>query len=173
MADKFPSRGDFTVPTCLYDEHEWMVDYLIDGELGTNCSLIFTPVYGPCDNCFIDTETRKSSHIYNGTGPQDFPNYTLCPRCNGRGTLSEPVTKNVRLRVYWDAKDWKKFGHSLQAPDASAMIIGYMDDAADLQNADTFKMVYENVEYECRTRGEAQPHGFRHNRYFIQFVDRV
>jgi hypothetical protein len=175
MADKFPGRGDFSLPSSLFDEHEWMVDEFIDGETGQVCTINYPPKPSQCDNCVTDPSTGRSSGIYNGTGPISFSNHTVCPRCGGEGKYELPNTDDVRLRVYWDTRSWIDIGVSLKAPDMSCMTIGYMEDLPKIEKM-TSILVQQGIQgirrYEMQRTGEAAPWGFRHNRYFVQYLER-
>lgn len=175
MANKFPTRGDFDIPSGIFDEHEWVCDEFIDGEIGRECQINYPPKPTQCDNCKLDPSTGRSSNIYNGTGPISFTNHSTCPRCGGIGRLQLPMTDTVRLRVYWDPRSWIKVGISLAAPDSSCMTIGYM---SDLPKLEKMTSILINVDvspvrrYEMQRVGVAVPHGFQ-RRYFIQYLEKI
>jgi len=178
MANKFPARGDFSVPDAVFDSHEWAVDFLIDGPTGQNATLIYPPKPTQCDNCKLSPDTGRSSGIYNGTGPISFTNFTRCPRCGGVGRLEAEQTNSdtVRLRTYWNPKDWIDIGIRLAAGETGIMTIGYMTDLPKIEQATNIliKKDLQNIRrYRCERIGEAVPHGFRQNRYFIQFLKRL
>jgi hypothetical protein len=176
MAGKIPSFGDFNIPSDIIDLHEWVSDELIDGEIGSVCTLNFPPKKEACDNCLFDSNTNSSSNIYKTGGPIPFQKYGLCPRCQGSGYLEMPKTEDVRLRVYWDKSTWKALGINVLDPDTTCVVIGYMDDLAKLEKANTI-LLNSNIanirKYLCTRNGEALPHGFRRNRYFIQAMKRA
>jgi hypothetical protein len=176
MAGKFPSLGDFDIPGGIFDLHEWVTDEFIDGELGVTCTLIFPAKRAPCDNCLFSTDTNRSANIYKTGGPIPFANHGICPRCQGRGLLEEPSTESMRLRVYWEASDWSKMGMAIADPEAVCMVIGYMVDLTKFERANFILLNDElkNIRnYKCSRSGEAQPWGFRHNRYFVQWLKRA
>lgn len=176
MANKIPHLGNFKIPTLLIDRHEWMTDELIDGVTGQVCTLIFPDKDTQCDNCLNDISTGRSSNIYNDTGPISFANFSICPRCGGLGRFQVPEEDNIRLRVYWDSKNWIKTGASLATPDSSCMTIGYMTDLPKLERANKVLIPLDIStihRYEMNRAGEAIPHGFRQDRYFIQFFTRI
>lgn len=175
MANKFPGRGDFDIPSGIFDEHEWIVDEFIDGETGRNCLIKYPPKPTQCDNCLLDPSTGRSSNIYNDTGPIAFSDHSLCPRCGGIGRLELPSTDTIRLRVYWDPRSWIKIGVSLAVPESSCMTIGYISDLHKLEKM-TSIVINSDIQgirrYEMQRAGEAVPHGFQ-RRYFIQYFERV
>jgi hypothetical protein len=176
MANVFPSRGDFLLPSELIDEHEWMADFLLDGETGHTCTLYYPSKPTECDNCLIDPSTGRSSHIYKVGGPIPFQNYTVCPRCGGSGRNVLPQTEEISLRVYWNSKDWIDVGPKFDVADGVAMTIGYMTDLPAMEKAEKILLntdVQEMRRWLCERMGEAVPHGFRQKRYFIQYVKRI
>lgn len=174
MADKFPTLGDFTIPSYVYDVHEWVADSYLDGEIGSDCTLIYPDKYTECPNCIFNNQTKRSSGVYKAGGPQSFSN-TICPVCFGIGRLQERVTAAIKLRVYFSAKEWKELGINVADPDGIAVCIGYMDDLDKLEKATKILVIntLEKRKFTYTREGEALPYGFRRDRYFIQKLKRV
>jgi len=176
MAGKIPALGDFNIPSEIFDLHEWMADELIDGDIGVTCTLTYPSKQSECTNCIYDRNTERSSNIYKTGGPEPFENYQTCPICQGRGRLELPQTEQIRLRVYYEDSEWRKVGVKAASPDTIAVVIGYMLDLPKLEKANTLLLNDELAEtrnYLCARNGEARPHGFRENRYFIQELKRT
>ena len=169
MANKIPSLGEFRIPSGLLDKHEWMADSLIDDVPGLICTLIYPDKQEECDNCSLDSVSGRSNSVYKSGGPIPFSHFQICPRCNGEGHLTSPATLTIEARVYWETKSWIDIGIKVAKPDSSAMLIGYMSDLEKLERAN--KILISNHYYV--REGEAVPHGFRRNRYFIQYVTRT
>jgi hypothetical protein len=175
MAGKFPSRGEFTIPEELYDEHEWCVDGMI-ASFGNNCQLVYPPKDTQCDNCKIDPISGRSTDIYNGTGPIPFNDFSLCPKCNGSGRLLDSQTEIIKLRVYWNPKNWISIGTTIQIPDGSVQVIGYLTDLPKLERAKEIILNSDTSAIKTlRTvlQGEPQLWGFRQTRYFVAFLKRI
>jgi hypothetical protein len=183
MSDKFPDRGDFSIPSALFDEHEWMVDYLIDGPIGLDCALIYPPSDQECPNCLFDPSTGSSAGIYKTSGPMPFPNHTVCPWCGGEGRRIEPVTEPIRLRVYWGGmevnaavKQFKQLVDTkfIDNPTGLIFVIGYMYDLPKFVRSDG--VIINNQitmqELRCNRMGEPVPWGFKKNRYFAAMLER-
>ena len=174
MPDKIPSKGNFSIPSDLIDQHEWMADALID-DLGKVCTILFPPKDEECPNCFLDRRTGRSNNFYKSGGPQEFTNNTQCPWCAGEGRFAIRTTKPVTLRLYWSPKDWV-VDIPVENPQGVVQTIGYMTDLNDVEQAE--KILVNSAEdgvkrWECERMGEAQPWGFRNNRYFVQMLKRV
>ena len=174
MADRLPKFGDFSIPSGVIDSHEWASDAIIDS-LGKNCKLVYPAKVTECNNCYYDPRTRRSTGIYKSGGPISFPNNTTCPACGGAGRSTVETTESIKLRVYWNPKDWQTFAGTIQNPEGVAQVIGYMSDLPKVErsveviiNSD----VESTKEYRCVKEGEAVPWGFRQDRYFLQFYRR-
>jgi len=176
MAGKLPALGDFNIPSEVFDTHEWVTDEFIDGEIGSTCTLAFPAKREECDNCVYDPHANRSANIYKAGGPISFQTHGTCPRCQGRGLLELPQTDSIRLRVYWEPSSWRDIGIKVADPTGLCMVIGYMVDLPKLERANTVLINDElaNIRnYNCAREGEAQPWGFRRNRYFVQMMKRT
>lgn len=182
MANKIPKYGDFSVESELIDEHEWISDYFIDGELGCQCSLMYPPTYTECPNCVFDQQTNMSANIYKAGGPAPFTNHTVCPWCGGQGQRTDSPTELIRLRVYWGGSElnaavkmFQTLGVSnIDNPAGLIFVIGYMSDVSKFERADLINVIstLNKKEYICSRKSEAVPWGFRHNRYFAAMLSR-
>ena len=174
MSNKLPQLGDFSIPSGVLDSHEWASDAFID-TLGKNCTLIYPAKVTECTNCFYDARTRRSTGIYKSGGPNPFPNNSFCPVCGGAGRLTEEVTESIKLRVYWNSKDWHMVANTIENPEGVAQTIGYMSGLPKLERASEIILdshVESTREFRCVREGEAVPWGFRHDRYFLQLFRR-
>ena len=176
MADKLPNLGNFNIPTSVIDTHEWATDSFID-TLGKTCQLVYPPKRTQCPKCFLDPRSGRSTNRYRSGGPVPFPNNTICPWCAGEGRKEKQATENINLRVYWSPREWidiapeqfKKSGDMVQ-------VIGYLSQLPKVERAVEIIInhsISELTRLRCERAGEAVPHGFRQNRYFIQMLKRV
>ena len=174
MANKFPKLGDFSIPSGIIDAHEWGADSFID-TLGKTCTLIYPAKVTECSNCYYDARTGRSTGIYKTGGPNPFPNNSFCPICGGEGRITAEVTESVKLRVYWNSKDWHMVANTIENPEGVAQAVGYMSDLSKIERAKEIILdshVSSTREFRCVREGEAVPWGFRHDRYFLQFFRR-
>ena len=175
MSGKFPNLGDFSIPSGIIDSHEWVSDAFID-TLGKSCTLLYPAKVTECTNCYYDARTGRSTGIYKSGGPNPFPNNSFCPVCGGAGRVTTEVTESVKLRVYWNSKDWHMVAATIQNPAGVAQAIGYMSDLHKIERASEIILdshINATREFRCVREGEAVPWGFRHDRYFLQFFRRV
>jgi ribosomal protein S2 len=79
------------------------------------------------------------------------------------------TSENIKLRVYWDRKAFKKIA-DLEIPDGGIMTIGYLSDINKIKNCDTLIPNIENLAYTNKrfTKvDEPIPWGLRKDRYFV------
>jgi len=175
MAGKFASRGDFSIPSELINEHEWICDSLID-DMGASCDLVYEPIASECNNCIFDPATQKSSGIYKVGGPISFDNFTVCPICGGDGRSVLEQKENIKLRVYLNQRDWIQTNIKAMVGNDVFQIIGYMNDLPKIERAKEIIVHSDLVGikyWRCEPSSEATPWGFRGNRYFVMFLKRV
>ena len=107
----------------LFNTH---IDMLLaqDG-LTVPCSLKYNSTRKTlCSNCIYDPILNQSLNKYNGTGPADFPEGSLCPVCGGFGKIDYDTSEIVYLAVILDSKYWLNWGPSfVNAPNISAQTL--------------------------------------------------
>ncbi len=175
MANRLSEQGEFTIPSLLIAEHEWISDFLIDDQ-GKKCRLIYPQSLNPCPNCKIDPKTGMSTGIYKVGGPISFSNHTTCPWCYGRGRKSIPNEESINLRVFFDPKTWANIGIRIENTNDTIQIIGYMSDLPKIERAQELVVdvqIRGIKEWRCQPHSEAIPWGFKQNRYFVQFWKRT
>lgn len=183
MPNKIPERGNFSVSSEVLDEHEWVTDWFIDGELGSDCTIYYPPTDSECPNCLFDPTSGQSANIYKTGGPIEFQNHTLCPWCGGTGRKEAVESDSIRLRVYWSATgdftNAKEFNASLRAAgfdkgEGDAFVIGYFSDLPKFRRSN-YILLYNSFspeEWKCHRSSEVKPWGFRKNRYFCCMIKR-
>lgn len=83
-------------------------------------------------------------------------------------TTSE-TSENIRLRVYWDRKSFKKIG-DMVIPDGGIMTIGYLSDMPKLRSCEYLKPNIENeayLGYEFKKLTAPIPWAFKKERYCV------
>lgn len=175
MAGRFPTRSAFAVPDALLAEHEWVADSLLDDNNATLCKLVYPPKHDECPNCIHSPQTNSSANIYKGGGPYPFTTGTICPLCGGSGRLTIQLEEEVRIRFYTKPSKYLPLEIKLSAPDGNAYLIAYMSDLPKFQRAVEIIVSSQSrgiKQWRYKFRGDPIPHGFNHDRYFIQLLER-
>lgn len=150
-----------------------------DTGLVVPCTLSFAHKSGDtvCPNCVFDPISRLSGHKYNGTGPISFVTGTICPVCQGEGTIEGSAkTKTVKLAVIFDSKYFVNWSSSVgDIPSGSVQSICKMSLLDDLKNA-TSMVVDTNISqygnYSYSRAGDPQPAGLGDHRYIVTLWSR-
>lgn len=76
---------------------------------------------------------------------------------------------DIKLKVYWDQKNWVNVGGNIVIPDGSIQTIGFMTDLPKVLQAKALlvhKGIKDYKELRFERIGEHIPMGLRQNRYF-------
>lgn len=86
------------------------------------------------------------------------------------------VLTDIRLKIYWDMKQWIGIAGDIKVPDGSIQTIGFMTDLPNVLKAKALivhKGIKEYKELRFERYGEHTPMGLRQNRYFSCLWKRV
>jgi hypothetical protein len=110
-------------------------------------------------------------YSHGGPAPQSIG----CSSCGGTGYKESVETDNIRLRIYWNRKDWIRVADAVVVPNADAQVIGYMADYRKFQRADTIQLISDQTQGDWKFTkiSEPVPHGFEKKRYFISYLKRA
>ena len=145
--------------------------------LSVPCILTYaTPNISLCGNCLYDPISQRSLNKYNQTGPAPFANNSICPVCNGYGTIDTAKTEIVYLGVIFDSKYWFKWSsNSINIADGSVQTICNISLLPKIKNAQNMTMdknISAYGDYTYVTAGDPQPAGLGDNRYIITMWSR-
>jgi hypothetical protein len=163
------------VPDAFFDKYYEAVDFFIDNDhIGRLCTVVYQPKRTSCVNCVIKPIGSNTTNVYRHGGPMPF-SFGNCPLCGGNGFKETEYTDSIRLRIYWNRKDWKVPAGNIAIQDADVMVIGYMNDMPKVKRAMEIILVSELNENEYRTSllGTPTPWGFGRRRYFNAFLQGV
>ena len=166
----------FSIASGIIDIYKEVADEFINNDLiGATCTLIYPPKKETCVNCVANTFGGSSTNVFKHGGPMPF-NFGNCPMCSGDGFRETEVTASVRLRVYWNSKDWKNISVPIQVPDGSVMTIGFLADLPKITRANEIILIDKQSgfkHYRYALAAEPFPHGFKKDKYFMAFWTRV
>lgn len=163
------------IPNSLIDLHEFVSTKIMNSSIGNNCQLYYPPIKTDCPNCQFNPITKKSANIYVSGGPIAFSG-GLCPYCNGEGFVYSESTETIRMKVYWNPKDWEDIGVDIQQSDGVIQTQAFVYDAPKIERCNYMIPVVKNeqtVIYKYKLLRKSIPHGFRQDKFFISFWERV
>jgi len=161
------------IPQDVYDTYHSFADDFINKNFGVTCRCIYPAKPEFCDNCIFDPIGKKSSNRYKHGGPAPF-SIGKCPVCGGTGYKpTVPTGDNIKMRVYYDAKDFIKIA-GLEIPADAIQVEGFLADLTKFLQAELLEINKEqagrgiNIRYQ--KLGPPVPHGLKRDRYFIAFL---
>jgi hypothetical protein len=150
------------------------IDSLLDSNgLSLPCRLNYSGQQNSslCTNCRYDQISKLSSNIYNGTGPNPFPEGHICPVCMGMGIIKTDSSETINMLVIFDSKYWLNApSNIINISDGMVQTICLSSLLPKIRNAnevvfDTNLEPYGNYIYE--RAGDPNPVGLGSNRYII------
>lgn len=156
-----------TIPSGVFTKYAEFADAMLASSgFGMSCKLVYTDKIEVIDQTVPNLKQRKVMNLQNTSPDSGFK----------RGTSSYKTvetTENITLRVYWDKKDFKKFGN-IEAPDGAVMTIGAYADLSKINRAKELLINTDrtgHVEWSFTKTSEPTLHGLDQN-YFMCFWKR-
>jgi len=157
-----------SIPSGVFTKYAEFADAMLASSgFGMSCKLVYTEKIETIVDVVPDIKQRKLMNLQNTSPDSGFK----------RGSTSfktVETTEDITLRVYWDKKDFKKFGN-IEVPDGGIMTIGAY---ADLQKINRAKALLINTdrtghaEWRFTKNGEPILHGLD-QKYFMCFWSRA
>lgn len=155
-----------SIPSGVFTKYNEFADAMI-ADFGVNCQLVYTEKIEEISESIPRPKQRRSLNVQDRNDSSGF----------SRGTKKYKTvenTENIKLRVYWNKKDWIKIG-DIDVPDGSIQTIGYLTDITKINKAKAL-IVNTDVdgyeEYRFEKTAESFPWGFKQNRYVVCFWSR-
>jgi len=155
------------IPQSVFDKYYDIIDSTFD-IFGSTCQLVSIEkqeVFTPDDN--LPNINTINDHRRNGGGVRK------------RGTVivkEVEVFTDVKLKIYWDSKQWVQVTDSLVAPNAAIQTVGFMKDLSKVLSANSLvvhKDVLNSVEMKFERIGGHIPMGLKQDKYFACFWKRI
>lgn len=153
----------------VFDKYYELIDSTFD-IFGVTCQLVSINkieeiVYNPNNN--IPNKNSINAHRTGGNSVYDV----------GHKTFKEVETlTDIKLKVYWDSKQWIGVTSDIKIPDGSIQTIGLMSDLPLVLKAKQLiahKNIKDYKEMRFERVGEFIPMGIKQDRYFACFWKRV
>jgi hypothetical protein len=156
------------VPESVFDKYYDVIDSTFE-IFGVMCQLVYIDkmeeiVYTPNNN--IPEKNSINVHRLRDT---DFD--------RGNKTIREvEVLSDIKLKVYWNPKEWVNVTKDVVIPDNSIQTIGFMKDLPRVLKAKSLivhKGISDYKEMRFQRSGEFVPVGLRQDRYFACLWNRI
>lgn len=159
-----------SIPNTLWDKYYEAADLFIT-EFGSDCTIYYPPLKTECINCTISFFGGISKNVYKHGGPAPFQ-FGTCPMCGGNGFAESETIDSIRLRIYWNKKDWIRTAEIIASPDAEVQVIGYLTELKKIRRANYIKLVSNQNELENKYVLDGEPFfwGLKKNRYFVAYL---
>jgi hypothetical protein len=155
------------IPSGVFTKYAEFADAMLASSgFGVSCKLVYTEKIQTIDQTVPEIKQRKLMNLQDTSPDSGFK----------RGTTSFKTienTEDITLRVYWDKKDFKKFGN-IEVPDGSVMTIGAYSDLIKINRAKALLINTDktgNTEWRFTKSSEPTLHGLDNN-YFMCFWSR-
>jgi hypothetical protein len=156
-----------TIPSGVFTKYAEFADAMLASSgFGISCKLVYTEKIQTIDQTVPNIKQRKLMNLQDTSPDSGFRRAT-----NSFKTVEN--TEDITLRVYWDKKDFKKFGN-IEVPDGAIMTIGAYSDLTKINRAKALLINTDrtgNVEWRFTKSSEPTLHGLDSN-YFMCFWSR-
>lgn len=156
------------IPSDVFTKYAEFADAMLASSgFGTACKLLYTEKIQTIDNVVPEIKQRKLMNLQKTSPNSGFK----------RGTSSFKSvehSEDITLRVYWDKKDFKRFGN-INVPDGSVMTIGTYANLEKINRAEALLIntgQTGHVEWKFTKTSEPTLHGLN-NKYFMCFWGRA
>jgi hypothetical protein len=162
------------IPAAVFAKYQEVVDSMIE-ELGVRCTLHFPPIQ------VLDMDLTPS--MEGSTNTNRFADGSVAPgqgknsyMRGGQQYKEVEQTATITLRVYFDRKSFLKVVNSIDIPDGSIYVIGYIYDLPRFEQANYIIINSDQKDYKTwkyRRSNECQPWGFNRDKYFFCTMERM
>jgi hypothetical protein len=146
--------------------------------LSVPCTLKFDSMNKQfCDNCIFDPIQQRSSNRYNNTGLAPFPEYSICPVCQGQGMIDKSRDETIYMAVLFDQKYWLNWGSkSVNINDGMIQTIcsiEYLPKIINCKEIIVNKNLNEYGNYNYSRAGDPEPVGLGDHDYIVTLWKRL
>lgn len=149
------------IPDSVFDKYFETIDYTIE-IFGVKCELVSinkVEELAPNPNNNIPDKNSINAHRVRG-GDYERSNKII---------REVEVLSDIKLKVYFDQKNWIGVPNNIVIPDGAIQTVGFMTDLPRVLQAKAL-IVHKNIkdykELRYERVGEHIPLGFKYNRYF-------
>jgi hypothetical protein len=157
-----------TIPSGVFTKYAEFADaMLVSSGFGVSCKLVYTEKIQVIDDIVPNLKQRKIMNLQNTSPDSGF-------RRGDTSFKTVETEEDITLRVYWDKKDFKRFGN-IEVADGSIMTIGRYSDLKKITRAKALLINTDktgHIEWRFTKSSEPTMHGLDNN-YFMCFWSRA
>lgn len=156
-----------TIPESVFDKYFDVVDSTFT-IFGVTCQLVLTETVEVDSGGPANVPTNKSVNAHKKKERQFSRNDKIVSQ--------KEVLQDIKLKVYWNKKDWVRLPSDMVVPDNGIQTIFFATDLKDIMRATSLivhKDIKDSVEMRFVRSGEPFPMGLRQERYFGCFWERA
>lgn len=162
-----------SIPESVFALYEEFADDFITSNFGVDCKLIYPPKRTTCANCVPSPISNNSGNVYRHGGPAPF-SLGVCPLCGSVGFKEVENFEIIKMRVYYNPKEFVLRGPSVHIPDGAIQVIGFLSDVPKLIKCNEIIPNYTTALIQrYKILSPPSPHGFKRRKYFSCLLDRV
>jgi hypothetical protein len=155
------------IPESVFEKYYDVIDSTITDIFGIDCTLVYIQeieeIVDPDDN-YPDNRGINPRRRTDGT------------RRGNKVIREVETTETIRLKVYWDRKDWRKVTSDIVLPETAIQTIFFDKDLERVMRANyliVHNAIKDKKEYKFKMAGEPWPMGLRHYKYYGCFWERA
>lgn len=156
------------IPESVYDIYFDVIDSTINTIFGVTCQLVYIEKVEEIANTFDNIPDNRSVNAHRKSQDQFARADKVFKEVE--------VLEDIKLKVYWDSKDWVKTGGNIVVPDGSIQTIFFATDLPRINRAKQIiahKNIKDLQEMRFKKFGQPFPMGLRQARYFGCFWERA
>jgi hypothetical protein len=156
------------IPSSVFTKYAEFADAMLASiGFGISCKLVYTEKIQVIDDIVPNLKQRKIMNLQNTSPDSGF-------RRGDTSFKTVETEEDITLRVYWDKKDFKRFGN-IEVADGSIMTIGRYSDLKKITRAKALLINTDktgHIEWRFTKSSEPTMHGLDNN-YFMCFWSRA
>ncbi len=150
-----------SIASAIFDKWREFGEYLLtDDNFSCDCILNYPPIPITSSSTSSNSLSGNPGNVFQTGQPAPF-NFGENPYEGGETFKDNTTTQTIRLRVYFDKRNWIKIGN-IALPAGAIQVIGKMADLAKFKSAISVKIFNSKaaVNMTYRLEGEVILHGF-------------
>ena len=150
-----------TIPQSVFDKYYDVVDSTFN-IFGVTCQLVYIDKVEVIDNSYDNIPDNRSINPHRRPGGGDY-------KRNNKTIKEVEKTEDIKIKVYWDSRNWTKVGGNIVVPSHGIQTIFFATDLPKILRAKELivhKTLKELQEMRFKRVGEPFPMGIGLERYF-------